>query len=483
MLGEIGTGKTALFRMLGGFSTPDSGSIRIDGEEVRLFSPRVSAAWGIGCAGGESPYVAGLSLAEHLVLGSEYAPSGKLSKRKVLEQAAGICEKYHIPFDIAQGMDEIGCGDWLWFEILRMLLQQKDILVLDAPDDIFTQQQMDRLISVLQNICKAGNSVLILSRRPETVINACGQVTVLRPALPAETFSSAEIHAEDLYRIMDVEKDDWPIGKKEVSLGSIVLEARRLTVRGENDEKDPAHELSFEVRGGEILCLLGSIDYPWDVLAASLIGSKKQADGRIRLLGKDISHAPCGERIRAGIACLPKNIRENGFIDDFTLEENLALPQYRTFQESGWIKHRQRKKDTERILRASGASDLMALDSLPEETDDEALRLILLTRELERRPILLIVEAPACCAASKTAAFIREKLLSVRADHRAVLLMTSQPEEAMRLADRILVLHDGEIMGEFDPKYTSVRELGWYMGGQWRQQRYGGGAVEEEEDE
>lgn len=483
VLGKRRSGKTTLTRMLGGLSIPDSGSIRIEGKEVLLRSPRASAVWGICCAGEESPQVAGLNLTEHLVLGSEYAPSGKINKREARKQAAEISQKYGIPYDAAQPMDEMNRGDWLWLEILRMVLQKKDILVLDEPDTVFTQQEMDRLVSVLQMLCKDGNSVIVFSRFPETIMNTCGQVTILRPGLPAENCLSAEKDTEYLYAAIQDEPDEQLTGKKEVSLGSIVLEARRLTVWDDDNAGYPAHELSFEVRGGEILCLLGRADYPWDTLAAAFMGTKKQADGRIRLMGKDISHTNPGERINAGIAYCPKNIRAYGFCDNLLLEENLILPQYKAYQESGWIKKRQRKKDTDRILRASGASDAADLDSLPNEINDDALRLILLTRELERRPLLLIAESPTCHTADITAASIQEKLLSVRTDHRAVLLLTSQPDEAMRLSDRIMVLHEGEIMGEFDPKYTSVRELGWYMTGQWRQQRYGGGAVEGEDDE
>ena len=124
----------------------------------------------------------------------------------------------------------------------------------------------------------------------------------------------------------------------------------------------------------------------------------------------------------------------------------------------------------------------MGLDSFPDELNDETLWLVMFSRELERRPALLIVEEPTRHVAERTAAFIQEQLLSVRANHRAVLLLTSQPEEAMKLSDRILVLHEGEIMGEFDPANTSARELGWYMSGQWRQQRYGGAAIEGEDE-
>ena len=483
VLGERGTGKTALTRILNGISMPDSGNIRLNGEEVLLRSPRVSAAWGIGCAGKENPHVAGMDVLEHLVFGSEYAPSGKLGKREAKKQAAEMSEKYGIPFDIAQPINEMNRADWLWLEIMRMLLHKKDILVLDEPDAVFTQQEMDQLISVFQKACKDGNSAILLSRHPETVKNSCEAVTVLRPGFPAETYLTTEISTEDLYFLIRGEKSERPAEKKEISLGGIVLEVRRLTVSDDGNAGISAHELSFEVRGGEILCLLGRADCHWDALAAALIGTKKQTDGRIRMLGKDISHASPGERIRAGIAYLPKHLTQDGFGGDFTLEERLALPRYKTYRESGWIKGRARKKDAERIVRESGVSDAVDLDSPPGEAENEAMRLILLSRELERRPLLLIVEYPDSFMSEKAAALIQEKLLNVRADHRAVLLLTSRPDEAMRLADRILVLHEGEIMGEFDPAYTSVRELGWYISGQWRQQRYGGGAVEGGDDE
>ena len=270
--------------------------------------------------------------------------------------------------------------------------------------------------------------------------------------------------------------------KKEITVGGIVLETRRLTVRDQDSADDPAHDVSFEVRSGEILCLLGRPDSGWDALGAALIGAKEMVSGRIKLDGKDISRASVRDRLRAGMAYLPRNIRELGAIDYFTLEENLSLQGYMHYQESGWIKRRQRRDEAAHILDASGVSGRADLDSYADELADESLWLAMFSRELERRPALLIVEEPTRHTSERTAPFIREQLLSVRANHRAVLLLTSQPEEAMGLSDRILVLHEGEIMGEFDPANTSARELGWYMSGQWRQQRYGGAAIEGEDE-
>lgn len=481
VLGESRTGKTTLARILNGICPPDEGTIQIEGNEALLKNPRTAAAWGIGCTEEESPYITGLSVFDHLALGSAFAPSGKISRRTVKKQAEEACGQYGIPLDISLRAEEMTRADWLWAEVLRMVMQEKDILVLDEPDAVFTQQEMDRLISVLRKICEAGSAALLLSRRPETAL-ACDQVTILRPGAPAETYLTSEATPEDLTLLMRGENAPLPLEKKEVSLGAITLEVRRLTVHDRENAADPAHELSFEVRAGEIVCLLGRPDSGWDALTAALLGAEQMAGGRIRLNGKDVSVASVGERIRAGVACLPKNVRTWSAARECTLEENLALPRYREFQESGWVKRRKRRDAASQILETGSEPIQVELDSLPDEMEEEALRLAVLARETERKPSLLIVEEPTRHVSARTAEAIREHLLSVRANHRAALLLTSQTEEAMRLADRILVVYEGEIMGEFDPAYTSARELGWYMSGQWRQQRYGGGAIEGEDE-
>ncbi len=482
VLGESRTGKTALARMLGGECAPESGDIQIESQDVDVRNPRIAAAWGIGCAGEESPYVAGLSVIDHLVLGSEFAPSGKLSKRAVRREGPELCERYGIPLDLPSlRAEEMTRADWLWAEILRMVLQEKDILVLDEPDAIFTQQEMDQLVSVLRKICEVGSAALLLSRRPETAL-ACDQVTVLRPGAPAETYLTSEATPEDLAMLMRGEAEALPMEKKEVSLGAISLEVRRLTVHDRESAADPAHEMSFEVRAGEIVCLLGRPDHGWNALTAALLGAEEIAGGRIRLNGKDVSLASVEERIRAGVACLPRDARTWSAAGECTLEENLALPRYREFQESGWVKRRKRREAAGQILETGSGLVQVELDSLPDEIEEEALRLAVLLRETERKPALLIVEEPTRHVSEQAAARICESLFSVRANHRAVLVLTSQPEEALRLADRIFVVHEGEIMGEFDPAYTSERELGWYMSGQWQQQRYGGSAVEGEDE-
>ena len=483
VLGESRTGKTALARMLGGLCAPDSGDIQIESQDVDVRNPRIAAAWGIGFAGEESPYVAGLSLIDHLLLGSEYAPSGKLGKRAVRREAPELCERYGIPLDLTLRAEEMTRADWLWLEILRMVLQERDILVLDEPDAVFTQQEMDRLSDVLRKICKNGSAALLLSRRPETMADVCEYVTVLLPGGPAETYLSAAAPPEDLARLIrGGDAAARSVEKKEISLGRMVLEARRLSVRDTESAAGTAYDLSFEIRGGEIVCLLGQPNESWDALAAALTGANEASGGQIKLDGKDISRASVRERMKEGIAYLPRNIRELSVVGSFTLEENLALNRYREFQESGWVKRRERRNKVEPMLEASGVRIGTGLDSLPDELDEETLYRVLLARELERKPLLMIVEEPTRHVSEQTAAFIREQLLSVRASRRAVLLLTSRAEEAMRLADRILVAYQGEIMGEFDPAYTSARELGWYMSGKWRQQRYGGSAVEEDEE-
>ena len=482
VLGAHCTGKTTLARILNGMCIPDSGSILIEGDEADLRSPRSAAAWGIGFAGEESPYVHGLDLIWHLMLGSEFAPSGKLGKRAARKQAAEFIEQYGIPLDLDSRADEMNRAEWLWAEVLRMVMQKRDILVLDEPDAVFTRQEMDTLVSVLRKICGAGSAVLLFSRRPETVLSACEEATLLCPGRPAETYRTSEATAEDFLCLMRGENAPQAPEKKEITVGGIVLETRRLTVRDQDSADDPAHDVSFEVRSGEILCLLGRPDSGWDALGAALIGAKEMVSGRIKLDGKDISRASVRDRLRAGMAYLPRNIRELGAIDYFTLEENLSLQGYMHYQESGWIKRRQRRDEAAHILDASGVSGRADLDSYADELADESLWLAMFSRELERRPALLIVEEPTRHTSERTALFIREQLLSVRANHHAVLLLTSQPEEAMGLSDRILVLHEGEIMGEFDPANTSARELGWYMSGQWRQQRYGGAAIEGEDE-
>ncbi|MBQ7655541.1 MAG: ATP-binding cassette domain-containing protein [Clostridia bacterium] len=454
-------GKTLLARMLGGLCLPDSGSILIDGEKVNLRNPRDAAAWGIGNAGEESPYIIGLSLIEHLLLGAEFAPCGRMNQRTARKLAEELCEQYGIPLDVSLRAEELSRADWLWAEILRMLLQEKDILVLDAPDEIFTPQEMDGLAAVLRKACREGSAALILSRSMETLNACCDEVTVLPDASP-------------------VDSTQTPV-KKEIAPGGIVLEARRFTVRDMESEADPAAGLSCEVRAGEILCLLGRPDHGWDQVGAALMGTGSNVSGLVRLLGKEITHASARKRLAMGMAYLPKDWTRLGMIEGFTLEENLALERYREFREGGWIHRRLRRNEARKMLAESGLTDTAALKDFPGDLEDEELFRLLLARALDRKPVLLIAEEPIRRASAETAAFIRETLFAHRANHRAALVLTSQPEEAMELADRILVLHDGEIMGEFDPAYTMTRELGWYMSGQWRQQRYGGSAIEGED--
>lgn len=462
VLGDRQSGKTTIANILLGLCQPDSGSIMIDGEAIRLGNPRTAAAWGVGGAGETSPYVAGLDVTAHLLLGAEFAPCGRMNRKTAKNRAHALCGQYGIPLDLEElRAEDMTRAEWLWAEILRMVLQEKDMLVLDEPDTVFTSQEMETLSAVLRKLTEDGNSVLLLSRKPETVQAMCDQVTVLGggPAPRA-------------------------LAKKDISLSGIALETRNLSIWDEISGIPAAKDLSFEARSGEILCLLSASQTGWDAFTAVLTGEKPPVKGRIRLNGKEINRLSVRERIRAGLCVLPRDAARFGIVGGLTMEENLALYRYREdgFQDGGWVKTNHRRNYARGVLEKAGLLEGENEKQYPEELSHDELLRAVLARELDRNPCVLVLQEPTRHMSADMYADFWSQVLSFRAARHAVLLLTDQPEEAMRFADRILVLFEGEIMGEFDPQYTAEQELGWYMRGLRRQHRYGGQAVEGEDE-
>ena len=481
LLGDRQTGKTLIAQMLSGQKKPDQGEIRLDQERARLNRPRDAAVWGIGVADGLNAYVSGFDLMDHLLLGAEYAPSGKIRKKKVRLQAKEIIQDFGLPFDLDALPEEMTQNQWLWAQILRFILQEKDVLILDEPDRVLSSLELKELNAVLLRLSQAGVTTLVLSQSPETVLALCDGVTVLRKNARPVSFSTEEITSEQLKAEMGVLALPQ---KKEVTLGSVALEVRQLTALEADEKTECCSRLSFEARTGEIMCLLGRSPQGWDALLQALTGARRAFSGRIRMDGKEITVLSPWEFKKAGIAWVSREASKTEAIADLTVEENLLLDRYAFsgFQEGGWLLSRRRRENALDILERHALFKGVWPRQYPDDLTQGTLRLLLLNREMENKPSLLIVDSPYYGMNPKEAEAMREQLFLARASRCAVLILTNEVQDALELADRIMVLHRGEAVGEFLREDTFASELGLYMNGQRRQHRFGGMTAEGEDE-
>ncbi len=420
---------------LGGFSHAGEMEIYLQAEAVCPRSPRAALKRKISVISPKSVLAGGLSLPDHIRL----LPGMLCSRKKAREKAEALCAEYKWPVDLNAPAEALSAGERYRSEILLSLLRGSDILVLREPEAALTALEAEEAAAGLRIACRKGKTVLLLTCRRQ-VAELADAMDVLSPAAM-----------------------DTPPDRLDILAGSVVLEARNLTGNG-------LKGVSFEARAGEILAIAGMPGSGQRALMDALTGALPLAGGRLRLNGRDISGYSIRERIQAGVACVPGADMERGFpLDNITVGESMALRRYRDpiFQESGFL----RKGEMRRY-----AGEVLNWLNIPrgEERLPENRQRCALTRETDGNIHALLTLAPTAGLEEDAARDIWARLISVRNERRAVVLITADPREALLAGDRVLALCQGEITGEFDPALTTEKELGLYMTGrrQGREERY-----------
>ncbi len=411
---------------LGGLSRAGEMELYLHGRAASPRSPKAALKRGVSVIAPESVLARDLCLPDHIRL----LPGLSGGKRRVRKKAEALCEAYGFTVDMTAPAGELSAGDRYRGELLLALLRGSDILVLREPEAALTPLEMEKLAASLRLACKEGKTALLFTRR-KGVAALADQTTLLSPAA-----------------------EDTPSERLDITVGSVVLEARNLTGGGLRD-------VSFEARAGEILAIAGLPGSGQEALQEALTGALPLTGGRLRLNGRDITGYSIRERIRAGIACVPGPDMDYGFpLDHVTVGESMALRRYRepAFQESGFLRKSEMRRYAEEVLNWLNIQR-------GEEAFSENRQRCALTRESDGNIHALIMQSPTAGMAEAAARDIWERLITVRNERRAVVLITADSREALLAGDRVLTLCQGEITGEFDPALTTEKELGLYMTG------------------
>ena len=420
---------------LGGFSRAGDAEIYVRGRAFSPRSPRAAQKKGVFVISPQSVLAGGLSLPDHVRL----LPGMPRGRKKAREKAEALCAAYGWTVDLSAPAEALSAADRYRGEILLAMLRGGDILVLQEPEAALTRLETEETAAGLRMACGQGKTVLLLTCRrwAAELADACD---ALGPAA-----------------------DDAPAGRLDIMAGSVVLEARGLTGGGLKD-------VSMEARAGEILAVAGMPGAGQEALADALTGALPLTGGRLRLNGREITGYTVRERIRAGIACVPGPERDFGFpLDGITMGESMALRRYRdpVFQESGFLRKGEMRRYAGDVMRWLNLQQ--GEERLPENRQRCAL-----TRETDGNIHALVALEPTAGMEDGAARDIWDRLIAVRNERRAVVLITADPREALLAGDRVLTLCRGEITGEFDPALITEKELGLYMTGrrQGREERF-----------
>ena len=472
LLGENGAGKSTLMSVLFGLYTPEIGEIRMDGKPVKIRNPNDANARGIGMVHQHFKLVECFTVLENIILGVEPNTMGFLQKKEARQKVLAMSEKYGLHVNPDALVSDITVGMQQRTEILKMLYRENDILIFDEPTAVLTPQEIDELMQIMKNLAAEGKSILFISHKLNEIMAVADRCSVLRKGRYIGTVNIADTSKAELSRMMVGRDVKFAVDKDEAVLGDVVLDVQNLTVASRAHAADAVKNVSFQVRRGEIVCVAGIDGNGQSELVFGLTGLEPVKSGKVTMCGKDITKAPIRRRSVAGMSHIPEDRHKHGLVLDYSLEDNMVLQRYfdRQFTNPlGFLRRKNIRKYADRLIGMydvrSGQGAVTIARSMSGGNQQKAI----IAREIDKDPELLVAVQPTRGLDVGAIEYIHEQIVAQRDAGKAVLLVSLELDEVMNVSDRILVMYEGEIVGEFDPKKVTVEELGLYMAGAKRE--------------
>jgi ABC-type uncharacterized transport system ATPase subunit len=469
LLGENGAGKTTLMNVLYGLTQPDEGEILIDGKPARFGSPRDAIAAGIGMVHQHFMLVPVFTVADNVTLGIEeviasgaLAPFGFLDRRKTRRDVADLSHRYGLDVNPDALVEELPVGIQQRVEIVKALVRQAKVLILDEPTAVLTPAETEELFRIIRQLKDGGTSVIFISHKLKEVQAIADTITVLRrgQVVGARTPPVTE---DDLAALMVGRNVQLRVSKDPAKPGDVVLEVAGLTVADAGGL--PVNGLSFQVRAGEILGVAGVQGNGQTELCEALMGLRPTAGGSVTVEGHDLTHATPRARLRAGVAYVPEDRTDDGLVGAFSVAENLVLDMYdRPPYSSGVnlnlasIRENAAARIEEFDIRTGSAAT--AAGTLSGGNQQK----VILAREVGREHKVLIASQPTRGLDVGSIEFVHRRIIQQRDHGVAVVIVSSELDEIYALADRIAVMYEGKITGFRSPDVTAT-ELGRLMAG------------------
>lgn len=467
LLGENGAGKSTLMSVLFGLYQPEKGEIKKNGKVVKISNPKEANNIGIGMVHQHFKLVEIFTVLENIILGVEPNKMGFLEKKEAREKVIDLSKKYGLQVDPDAIVEKISVGMQQRVEILKMLYRNNDILIFDEPTAVLTPQEIDELMEIMRGFAKEGKSILFITHKLNEIMSVADRCTVLRKGKYIGTVDIKNSNKEELSRMMVGRDVNFTVDKKEQAIGEAVLSVRNISVPSKISKKDAVKNITFDVRKGEIVCLAGIEGNGQSELISAITGLEKSSKGSITLHGKDITKTTIRSRSKSGMSHIPEDRHKHGLVLDYSLEDNLVLQRYwqPDFQKQGFIKKKAVRTYAEGLIQKfdirSGQGPVSSARGMSGGNQQKAI----IAREIDKEHDLLIAVQPTRGLDVGAIEFIHKQLVATRDAGKAVLLMSLELDEVMNVSDRILVMYEGEIVGELNPKETTVQELGLYMSG------------------
>jgi simple sugar transport system ATP-binding protein len=464
ILGENGAGKSTLMNIVYGLLSPDEGEISVGGRTVDIKSPLDALAAGIGMVHQHFMLIPVFTVAENIVLGHEKTKGpGLLDLGAARKEILRVSAEFNFDIDPDALVEDLPVGLQQRVEIIRALIYDAKVLILDEPTAVLTPQETDELLRNMKKLRDAGTSIVFITHKLREVKEAADKITIIRRGKVVGT-ASPSASQEELASLMVGRPVSLDVDKKSAELGPILLEVKNLNI-SDHTGRALVKNISFELRAGEVLAVAGVQGNGQSELAEAIVGLQEHIHGSITLEGRDISRTTVRDALHSGIAFIPESREEDGLISSFSIEENLILDVH------DMAPYAKGPVISQLTVSELAQKQISEFDIRTQSSKDPASSLsggnkqkVVLARELSRPVKVVVASQPTRGLDVGSIEFVHERIISERDSGRGVLLFSTELDEVSALADRIAVMYRGEFIAVV-PANTSREELGLLMAG------------------
>ncbi len=468
IVGENGAGKSTAMRIAYGFYTADSGEIVVDGQVRDIKSPHDAIALGIGMVHQHFMLVETMTVAENIVLGAEPGTSLALDLRSAAAQIRQLSEEFKLAVNPNEPVEHLSVGQQQRVELLKALYRHARLLILDEPTAVLTPLEVEEFFVILRRMREQGKTVIIITHKLSEVLAISDEVTVMRDGKVVGRVQTKDTNAAELARLMVGREVLLRVEKSDANVGQTELELRNLSVTDPLGAKR-VNDVSFEVRSGEIVGIAGVEGNGQTELIEALAGlvDPNRITGAINFEGRDLRTLGARIRRELGIAHIPEDRHRRGLLLDFTLAENSILgvhyrPPIAAYAGQVFIDDKAVQRRAAEIIKDFDVRPPNAALPARSFSGGNQQKLII-GREYRVEPKLLLVSQPTRGVDIGAIEFIHRQLVGLRDRGCAILLVSAELEEVTSLSDRLLIIHEGRIAGEVDPKVATLEEIGLLM--------------------
>jgi len=463
ILGENGAGKSTLMNIVYGLLQPDSGEILVDDQTVKIYEPSDAIKHGIGMVHQHFMLIPVFTVAENIALGREKSKFGIMSLAEIKTKIKKLSDEFKFEINPDAIIEDLPVGVQQRVEIVKALMYDAKVLILDEPTAVLTPQETDELLNVMKVLKSKGTSIIFITHKLREVKEVADKITIIRlgkvvgTQLPTAT-------QEELANLMVGRQVDLAPNKTVLNPGSNVLEINNLNIFNDAGRK-VVNNLSLNIRAGEIVAIAGVQGNGQSELARALLNLEKHSSGSIKLDGQEIQGSTVRDSLRAGIAYIPESRELDGLISTFTIKENLILDVHdlEPVASSGQLNRAYIENNATTLVKEFDVRT-QSIEDPSSSLSGGNKQKVVLARELSREVKLVVAAQPTRGLDVGSIEFVYEKLLAERANKKAILLISSELDEVMELADRIAVIYKGEIVGIVDSD-VSREKLGLMMAG------------------